>query len=241
MTSRDIYRFLFNTLENYDWPSQQAIPGLAESWSTEPDQKTWTFKLRKGVLWSDGKPFTADDVLFTYNDAVYNTNIVNTTSDMVREDNKNFTVTKIDDYTVQIVTPDIFAPLLDAVYNVYILPRHKLAQAVKENRFPAAYGINSEPQDVVGTGPFRLKRYKSGESTLLERNPNYWEVDKKGQRLPYLDNIMYVVVPDAKAASLRFLNGESDINEVIYPDEYDHYKEDSAKGRFQLFDLGIGP
>lgn len=241
MSSRDIYRFLFNTLVNYDWPSQQATPGLAESWSVEADQKTWTFKLRKGVLWSDGKPFTADDVLFTYNDVVYNTNIVNVTSDMVREDNKDFKVTKIDDYTVQIVTPDIFAPLLDAVYNVYILPKHMLTQAVKENRFPAAYGVNSDPRDVVGTGAFRLKRYKSGESTLLERNPNYWEVDKKGQRLPYLDNIIYVVVPDAKAASLRFLSGESDINEVIYPDEYDHYKEESAKGHFQLFDLGIGP
>src|ERR1700677_1506668 len=152
MSSRDIYRFLFNTLVNYDWPSQSAIPGLAESWTVGTDQKTWTFKLRKGVLWSDGQPFTADDVLFTYNDVVYNTNIVNPTADSVREDGKNFQVVKIDDFTVQVITPDIYAPILDAVYNVYILPRHKLAQAVKENRFPSAYGINTDPRDVVGTG-----------------------------------------------------------------------------------------
>jgi peptide/nickel transport system substrate-binding protein len=82
LASRDIYRFLFNCLVNFDWPSQQAIPGLAESWSVAPDNKTWTFKLRKGVLWSDGQPLTADDVVFTYNDLVYNTNFVNVTSDI---------------------------------------------------------------------------------------------------------------------------------------------------------------
>jgi peptide/nickel transport system substrate-binding protein len=239
--SQDIYRFLFNTLVNYDWPNQEAIPGLSESWSVAPDQKTWTFKLRKGVLWSDGQPFTADDVLFTYNDVVYNTNIVNVTADMVRENKKDFTVTKIDDYTVQIVTPDVFAPLLEAAYNVYIMPKHKLEQAVKENRFTAAYGVDTPPQELVGTGAFRLKQYKSGESTLLERNPYYWVVDKKGQRLPYFDNVIYTVVPDSKAMSLRFLNGESDVNEVVYPDQYDHYQEESAKGRFKVYDLGVGP
>jgi len=240
LSSRDIYRLLFNTLVNYDWPSQQAVPGLSESWSVAADQKTWTFKLRKGLLWSDGQPLTADDVIFTYNDVVYNPGIPNVTVDMVRQDNKNFVVTKLDDYTVQIVTPDIFAPLLNAVYNVYILPRHKLAQAVKNNGFAAAYGIDSNPEDVVGSGPFRLKQYKSGESTLVERNPYFWEVDKKGQRLPYLDNVIYTVVPDSKAMSLRFLDGESDANEVVYPDESDHYKEEAANGRFQLLDLGVG-
>jgi peptide/nickel transport system substrate-binding protein len=240
-SSQDIFRFLFNPLVNFDQPSQQAIPGLAESWSVAADQKTWTFKLRKGLLWSDGQPLTADDVVFTFNDVVYNTNIVNVTADGVRENGKNFVVSKVDDSTVQIVTPDVYAPMMDAIYNVYILPRHKLAQSVANNGFTAAYGVDSNPQDVVGSGPFRLKQYKSGESTLLERNPYFWEVDKKGQRLPYFDNIIYTVVPDMKTISLRFLNGESDVNEVVLPDQYDHYKEESAKGRFQLLDLGVGP
>jgi peptide/nickel transport system substrate-binding protein len=240
-SSQDIIRFIHFPLVNFDWPRQQATPGLAESWSVGPDQKTWTFKMRKGLLWSDGQPLTADDVVFTFNDVVYNTNIVNVTADGVREDGTNFLVSKLDDYTVQIVTPEIYAPLLDAIYNVYILPRHKLEQAVKENRFASAYGIDTKPEELVCCGPFRLKEYKSGESTLLERNPYFWEVDKKGQRLPYLDNIIYTVVPDMKAISLRFLDGESDVNETVFPDDYDHYKEESAKGRFQLLDLGVGP
>ncbi len=240
-SSQDIIRFLFTAIINFDWPSQQPTPGLAESWSVAPDQKTWTFKLRKGLLWSDGQTLTADDVVFTFNDVVYNPNIVNVTADGVREDGTNFQVSKLDDYTVQIVTPEVFVPIFDAIGGVNILPRHKLAQAVKENRFTAAYGIDSSPEDIVCCGPFRLKQYKSGESTLLERNPYFWEVDKKGQRLPYLDNVIYTVVPNAKAASLRFLDGESDVNEIVYPDEYDHYKEESARGRFQLLDLGVGP
>ncbi len=241
LASRDIYRFLFNCLVNFDWPSQQAIPGLAESWSVGPDNKTWTFKLRKGVLWSDGQPLTADDVVFTYNDLVYNTNFVNVTSDAVRVEGKNFQVSKVDDYTVQIVTPEIFAPLLEATYNVYILPRHKLAQTVTDKSFTSAYGVDSKPEDVVGSGPFRLKQFKSGEYTLMERNPYYWEVDTKGQRLPYLDTIIYTVVPDTKAITLRFIHGECDVNEIVYPDEFDHYKEESAKGRFNLLDFGVGP
>ena len=240
--SKDISRFLFNCLVNYDWPSQQATPGLAESWSVGADNKTWTFKLRKGLLWSDGQPLTADDVVFTYNDLVYNTNFVNVTSDMVRVGGKDFQVSKVDDYTVQIVTPEVYAPMMDAVYNVYILPRHKLAQTVTNKSFASAYGVDSKPEDIVGSGPFRLKQFKSGEYTLVERNPYYWEVDKQGQRLPYLDTIMYTIVPDTKAINLRFLHGESDINEAtLYPDDYDHYKAESAKGRFQVLDLGVGP
>ena len=81
----DIIRLLFTALVNYDLPTQQATPGLAESWSVAPDQKTWTFKLRKGLLWSDGQPLTADDVVFTFNDVVYNPNIINVTVDGVRD------------------------------------------------------------------------------------------------------------------------------------------------------------
>ena len=240
-SSQDIYRFLFTSLVNFDWPSQEATPGLAQSWTVDPDQKTWTFKLRKGLLWSDGQPLTADDVVFTFNDVVYNPDIVNVTADGVRLDGKDFAVSKLDDYTVRIVTPGVYAPLLEAVYNVNILPRHKLAQAVKEKRFSSAYNVDAQPQDIVGSGPFRIKQFKSSEYTLLERNPYFWEVDKRGQRLPYLDTIIYTITPDAKAASLRFLQGESDVNEIVYPDEFAHYQAEAAKGRFNLLDLGVGP
>ena len=72
-------------------------------------------------------------------------------------------------------------------------------------KFDSAYGINTPPADLVGSGPFMLKEYKPGELVLLERNPYFFEVDKNGTRLPYFDNIIYTIVPDMNAMSLRFL------------------------------------
>ena len=74
---------------------------------------------------------------------------------------------------------------------------------------------------------------------MLERNPYFCEVDKKGQRLPYFDNIIFTVVPNVNAVYLRFLNGESDVNGVL-PDEYDKFKAEAAKGKFKLLEPGIG-
>ena len=112
-SSLDLIYWLFDGLVKKNQITHEIEPGLAERWTVEPDQKTWTFYLRKGVRWSDGKPFTADDVVFTYNDVIYNTNIVNVKVDYIRPDGKNFEVTKVDDHTVRVVTPDIYAPFLE--------------------------------------------------------------------------------------------------------------------------------
>ena len=237
-SSQDILRFLFAGLVNLDAPTQNITPALAESWSVAPDQKTWTFKLRKGLLWSDGQPLTADDVIFTFNDVIYNPNIVNVTADALTVKGKNFEVSKVDDYTVRIITPFVFAPFLDVIGSASIIPKHVLAQAVQEGRFTSVYGINTKPEELVCDGPFRLKAFHPGQSTLMERNPYFWEVDKQGQRLPYLDTVIYTVVPDMQAITLNFLAGESDVNEMVRPYEYDHYKDEAAKGRFTLLDTG---
>jgi len=240
-SSEEIYRHLFAALLGFDWSSQQVSPGLAESWTNSPDGKTWIFKLRKNLRWSDGEPLTADDVLFTWNDIIYNTNIDNVMRDLLMVDGKKFSVTKIDDLTIQIATPEVYAPFLENVGAlVTIMPKHVLAKAVADKTFVSAYGVNWDPKNIVGTGPFRIKEYKPAQYVLLERNPYFCEVDKKGQRLPYFDNIIYTVVPDFNAMSLRFLSGESDVDDYIFPYEYDHFKAESAKGKFTLLEPGIG-
>ena len=101
--------------------------------------------------------------------------------------------------------------------------------------------MNWKPEDIVGSGPFRIKEYKPAQYTLLERNPYFFEVDNNGQRLPYFDNIVFTVVPDLNAMSLRFLSGESDVDDFIYPYEYDQFKTESAKGKFQSARTGHRP
>ena len=239
-SSIDISRFLFASLLGFDWPSQRVTPGVAESWTNSPDGKTWTFKLRKNLRWSDGAPLTADDVVFTWNEVIYNPNINNVTRDLFVVDGKEFTVTKVDDLTIKAVTPEVYAPMLENFGGVPILPRHILARAVADGTFLSSYGVNWKPQDIVGSGPFRLREYKPAQYSLMERNPYFFEVDSSGQRLPYFDNVVYTVVPDMNAMALRFLSGENDVDEFVTPDQYHQFKAESAKGRFQLLSPGIG-
>ncbi|MGO8680608.1 MAG: ABC transporter substrate-binding protein [Limisphaerales bacterium] len=240
MSSQDILRFLFASLLGYDPILQQVEPGLAESWTNSPDGKTWTFKLRKNLRWGDGAPLTADDVVFTWNDVIYNPKIDNVTRDLFIVDGKKFIVTKVDDLTVKVVTPEIYAPFPEFFGSVPILPEHTLAQTVTDGTFLSAYGVNWKPQDIVGSGPFRLKEYKPAQYTLLERNPYFFEVDGSGQRLPYFDNVIYSVVPNMNAINLRFLSGESDADDFIAPDAYDQFKTVAANGRFKLEEPGVG-
>lgn len=240
-SSLDIYRLLYAALLGFDSVSQEVEPGLADWWTNSPDGKTWTFHLRKNLRWSDGAPLTADDVVFTCNDVIYNPDIDNVTRDALQVDGKKFTVTRIDDQTVQVVTPDIFAPFLEGFgAGVTILPKHILQKSVADKTFASAYGINWKPEDLVCSGPFRLKEYKTAQYVLLEHNPYFFEVDSNDQRLPYLDNIIFTIVPDRNAISLRFLSGECDVHDLIYADEYDHFKAESAKGKFKLFEPGLG-
>ena len=111
-SSNDILRFLFWSLLNLDEPTQEVKPGLADSWTNSPDGRTWTFHLRKNLCWSDGAPLTADDVVFTWNDIIYNPKIDNVTRDGFIIDGKKFKITKVDDLTVQVEAPVVYAPFL---------------------------------------------------------------------------------------------------------------------------------
>lgn len=238
-SSLDVMHNFFAGLVDYDYSTQTVRPSLAESWSVEPDQKSWTFKLRRNLRWSDGHPLTASDVIFTWQ-VIYNPKIDNVTADLFRVNGKEFQVTQSDDWTVKVLCPDVYAPFLLYFGSQYILPKHILQSAVDQGSFGSAYGINTPPDQLVCSGPYKLKEYKPAQHVLLERNPYYAVTDKKGQRLPYLDNVLYSIVPDMNAETLRFLSGESDIHEYIRPDEYQRFKTEAQKGKFTLHELGPG-
>lgn len=239
-SSDEIIRHLFAGLVGFDSPSQQVEPGLAYWWTNTPDGKTWTFKLRKNLRWSDGQPLTVDDVVFTWNDVIYNPDIDNVMRDAFVIGGKKLTVTKVDDLTLQVQTPQIYAPFLVNFGSVPILPKHVLASTVADKTFTSAYGVNWDPSKIVGSGPFRLKSYSPSQSLLLERNPYFFEVDTNGGRLPYFDNVIYSVVPDMDTLSLRFLSGESEVDDFIPPYDYDQFKSAADAGKFKLLEPGIG-
>jgi peptide/nickel transport system substrate-binding protein len=235
-----ITRLLFGTLVNLDLVTHEPGPGLAESWSVEPDQKTWTFKLRPGVHWSDGAPLTAADVAFTWNQVMYNPDYNRFTYELFRIHGQNFVVTNLDDFTVRVVTPEIFAPFVEFFGSVAILPKHALEAAAREKRFPAAYAVNTRPDKVVGSGPFRLREFQPGKYTLLEANPEYWVTDKQGRRLPYFDEVMFPFAGRPGNEAEMFLNGKSDVCETVRPDQVARFKQTAAGGRYQFLELGTG-
>src|SRR5205823_588059 len=95
-------RFLFSSLVHMDWASQEPGPGLAESWSVAADNRTWTFKLREGIRWSDGRSFSADDVVFTWNSVMLNPEFNRLTAELFRINGRPFTVAKVDDLTARV-------------------------------------------------------------------------------------------------------------------------------------------
>jgi peptide/nickel transport system substrate-binding protein len=238
-SSDAVVHLLFAPLVNLDWATQQPGPGLAESWSVAPDQKTWTFKLRPGVRWSDGSSFTADDVVFTWNEIMYQPEYNRTTYDLFRIGGRSFAVTKVDNLTVQVVTPEVFAPFVEFFGSAPILPRHVLQTAVTAKVFPAAYGLSSKPGRIVGCGPYRLKEFQLGKFTLLERNPEYWVADRQGGRLPWFDEVMFPVGGGPGSELSLFLQGKSDVCDTVRPQHYPQFKQAAAAGRFQLLDLGV--
>lgn len=237
-SSREVLTPMVEGLTNQDLLTQEVIPGLAKSWETT-DGLTWIFHLRKGVHWSDGVPFTADDVIFSFQ-VLYDDKIHPAMADLLTVDGKEFDVKKIDDTTVQITTPTPYAPFDTYVGGARMMPRHKLEAAYKNGTFEEAYGVSTPPADLVYTGPFRLKEYRPGEKTVLERNPYYWRFDSQGQRLPYLDELIFVVVPDHNTRILQFESGDIDMIDEIPADGYDMIQSGAAKGDYTVYDLGPG-
>ncbi|MDQ6639661.1 MAG: ABC transporter substrate-binding protein [Pseudomonadota bacterium] len=175
---------IFESLLTYDFKLDPQ-PSLAESWTVSPDGRTYTFKLRRNVKWHDGKPFSADDVVFTFAEFLID---VHPRSKAVFQRTK---VSKIDDYTVEFSLAEPFGPLLRSFDTIgaAILPAHLYKGT--DFRKNAA---NANP---VGTGPFRFKEWKRGEYIHLVRNNDYWRPG-----LPYLDEIYYRFVPDAASRAL---------------------------------------
>jgi peptide/nickel transport system substrate-binding protein len=238
-SSADITNLLFTTLVAFDNGSQKFGPELAKSWEVAPDGITWTFHLRKGAKASDGHPITAEDVLFAF-DVAQDPVLHPYVQDSLRVGNEKFKVSAPDPYTVVINTVKPNSALLDilCVGGLMIMPKHTLESALKDGSFASAYNVGTPPDKLVTTGAWRLGQYTPGEKVVLTRNPYYYGFDAQKQRLPYLNEVTFLLVPDQDAADLKFRSGELDGLDNVKPENYKWYEEHQKDGTFTLYDLG---
>lgn len=218
-------------------------PGLCTKWEASQDAKTWTFYLRRGVRWSDGEPFNADDLVFTYN-VVLDKNVVNPSRDVFlegRDENGEPIfpqLEKVDDYTVRFNLHSPNGSFLDAIYNLWLIPKHKWEQPWRTGGFLTTMALTEDPSNIVGLGPFRLKEFVSGQRVVLERNPYFWKVDSRGQRLPYLDRIVFVIAKDFNTVQSKFAAGEIDLMARVRPQDYALIKRMESP-EIKVEDIGV--
>ena len=214
----------------------ETIPKLAKSFSV--NGKEYLVNLRHGLKWSDGKPITADDVVFTWQNIIFDGFGNTSTRDSVMIDGKLPTVEKIDDYTVKFVTPEPFAPFLRMLSSP-IAPKHIFQPAVNRGReyFDGFLSTNTNPKEFVTSGAFRLKEYVPAQRVVFERNPNYYEINKDGKKLPYLDKLVYLIVGDINNQVLKFEGGELD--EIsLQGANVARFKEMEKHSDFSVFNIG---
>lgn len=189
--SHEVAGQIYNGLVRYD--KNLSLEGdLAEGWSVSPDGLTITFRLRKGVRWHDGAPFTSRDVLYTYR-----VTVDPRTPTAYAEDFKQVkSVIAPDDHTVVVTYARPFAPALSS-WGMAILPAHLL-----EGKEITTSPLARKP---VGTGPFRFVSWEPGQSITLAANDDYFE----GR--PWLDRYIYRVIPDSSTMYMELKGGGIDM------------------------------
>lgn len=235
-TSSSMAGLMYDGLVTTDPRTGEVIPQLAKSFSIEGN--TYTINLRHGIKWSDGKPITADDVIYTYKEIVF-AGLGNTaTRDMMMIGGKLPVLEKIDDYTVKFTTSKPFAPFL-RMLSYQIVPKHyfKPYSDKGESVFNAFLSPNTNPKEIVTNGAFRLKEYVAAQRVVFERNPDYYKINTLNEKLPYLDKLVYLIVGDTNNEILKFEAKEIDVL-AIRGSNVARYKLKEPTSDYTIYNLG---
>lgn len=234
-TSSSMADMMYDGLFTSNPMTGKVVPKLAKS--VEMKGNRYIIHLRKGIKWSDGVPITADDVIFTWKNIIF-AGLGNTsTRDSMIIDGEIPTIKKIDDYTVEFSIKKQFAPFL-RMLSVSIAPKHYFTKQKNwQKNFDRFLSTNINPDTIVTSGAYRLKEYVPAQRVVFERNPNYYEINKNGQKLPYLDKIVYLIVGDLNNQILKFEAKELD--EIsLRGGDVARYKAKEYDSDYTIYNLG---
>ncbi len=210
-SSTDPLGFILATLIEADEGGMPSLPGLAKDWWFSDDGLTFFVQIREGIQWSDGAPFTLDDVYWTFvNVSFVPENTANGNGSYLDSNDQLPVVEILDDTTISFTwtVPQVTA--LRQIGFRRIMPKHVLEEVVANGTYPEFWTI-ADFDKLVGMGPFVITDYVEGVRIVFERNPYYWKVDGNGVRLPYFDKLNYELLADQNTSLLRFEAGQIDL------------------------------
>ena len=214
-------------------------PWLAESWTATPDGRSYTLKLRNGVTWSDGTPFTAADVVFTFQ-ALYDPRTASSLLSAMTVGGKPVTVSAPDAETLIVTYAEPFGPGIRILDLLPIMPKHKLEAAFTAGTFAKSWAPDTPPTEMASLGPFVLAQYQPAQRMVFERNPRYWRRDDQGVQLPYADRLTIEIVPDQDAELVRLQAGQTDFTQQpLRATDIETLRPMQEQGKVQIRELGV--
>jgi len=225
-------RIVAERIIKFNSDGSKIIPEIAKSWEVSEEGKVFTFYLRKGIRWSDGAPFTAEDIRFWYEDVLLNKELTPIFPSFLIVDGEPGKLEIIDDYTIRFRFKEpygFFLIQLAGSYTEFCLPKHylkqfhprytpmkKLEEAAKKagfthwyQLFGAKLGITNP--DYPTLTAWRMITDPTATRVIMERNPYYWKVDPAGNQLPYIDRIALDLVENAEMINFKAMTGEIDM------------------------------
>lgn len=216
--SSEIVRYLTGgVLIRVNRKTQENQPELATSWKVTENGRRITFKLRQGVQFSDGSPFTSDDVVATIT-ALMDPKLHSSTGDAFRAGSGKVLAQSQGKYAATVLFPQPIAGLERLFDQVAISPARMAGKA----------------DATTVLGPFMLTEQKPGEYVLLRRNPHYWKKDSAGRALPYLDAVRLYIMQNRDTELLRFRRGDIDVINNLSPDLYEQLHAQNASAARDL-------
>jgi peptide/nickel transport system substrate-binding protein len=239
-----VFGYLYIGLLNSDGQTGDLQPGLAESWTIAPDNKTIRFTLRPNLKWSDGQPLTAADIVFSFRDVYLNPDIASGTRDILQVGEDQYpSVREVNDRQVEFTVPRPFAPFLRNCGGLPILPKHALEASLKAKdkqgalKFLSTWGTDTDPRKIVVNGPYQMASYSPSERVIFEPNPNFW---RAAEGLPNIKRIVVQTIESDANQLLRFRSKELDSLD-IKPEVFRLVKAEEKKLSFKIFNGGAEP
>ncbi len=250
------FKIAYEHLVRWNVDGSDVVPNLVREYEVSEDGKTFTFHLREGVRWSDGEPFTTEDVRFWFEDITLNEELSPTFPSWLTTEGEPCVFEVKDEYTftVSFSKPNAVFPMQLAYFGGFFVPAHylkqfhpkyadpeKLEEMAKEYGFDFWYqlfGLKNDwlqNSDRPSLWAWKLASAPTATLMVLERNPYYWKIDPAGNQLPYIDKITHELVENAEMVNMKAVQGELDMQmRHIRLQDYTLLMENRDRGNYRV-------